>query len=598
MRTSTGSGLIFLLLTACPAPNTEPDPPAPPSPTLGDFAPTCATDVIDCAEYDDGTLIFDDETGEGIRGVELGAEGRMRLTVDDPAEWLARLTPGTVMIRQRGDRTPFLRRVVEARAVDDAIELETERARLKDAFRRGRFRRKVRVASQDDVLNTQPLTLGCDVEFPFANNQGRVGLRGCSLDVDVELEVTGSWGFEQGDFGEVVVVGEVVAGTEVFLEFDGSAAFAGERSLQKKVVPLLPVPGLADLIIETRAGYNVGVTGTATATTGFDYVGSLRAGAGYMIGDGLYGVWEPASDFDRRPFELSAQATVAGEVYVKPTFAFAAFSTLEASVGVKVYGATQISADATVKEEIGGELSVDADLCYDVSVGVKPVIEVEASLLGVVQLASVELSPPPHFQTSLLNECVEVNATTGAVCGASDACQVDADCAPVDACHVASCADCQCAQRALADCCLDDADCAVDELVGRLDPVCRANRCEHALVTGGCSDDADCNDDRPETEDRCVVGTNARRTCEHELTVEPVATPLGVHRCRTAAACDDGDASTIDACTLRECEHTPVPPCGGSCDDGDPATTDACVDDACTHTRQFVGATTSLPIRR
>jgi hypothetical protein len=499
----------------------------------------------------------------------------MRVVVQDPDGWLARLQPGTVMIRQRPDRTPFLRRVVEARAVGDAIELETERARLKDAFRRGRFRRQVRVSSQDDVINTQPLTLGCDVEFSFADEQGKVGLRGCSIDVDVDVEVTGSWGFEQGDFGEVVVVGEVVAGTEIFLKFDGSAAFAGERALQKKIVPLVPIPGIADLVVETRAGYNIGVTGTASATTGFDYTGSVRAGAGYLIGDGLYGVWEPTSDFDRRPFELTAQATVSGEVYLTPTFAFEAFSSLDASVGVKVYGATQISADATVKEEIGGELSVDADLCYDVSVGVEPVIGVEASLFGIARLASIELSPPPHFETSLLNECVEINTTTGAVCDAGDACRVDADCAPADACHVASCEDCQCTQRALMDCCLTDDDCAVDELVARLDPVCRANRCEHTLVTGGCTDDADCDDSRPETADACVIGANARRSCEHDVIVEPVSRPLGVHRCRTAAACDDGDDSTIDACTQRECEHTPAPPCGGTCDDGDPATTDA-----------------------
>ena len=322
--------VVVALGTSC---ETQPSAnvPAPvTAPTLSDLAPTCEGEVVDCAEYADETIIFDDEAAEGIISVEVNESGRMRLAVEDTARWMARLQPGTPMVRQRQNRTPFLRRVIEARELDGVIEVETERARLKDAFRRGRFRKSVRVSTIDADPNTQPLKVGCDVDFEIGGGAAHAGLEGCTLDLDVDVVVTGSWGFSHGDFGEVVVEGAVIAGTDIYFELDGSVAFGAERSLNKKVVALLAYPGLLDLVVETRAGYNVGLDGTALATTGFDYEATLRAGAGYLIGDGLYGVWEPESTFTRRPFALDASVSIAGEVYVKPTFAIAAFSSLDA----------------------------------------------------------------------------------------------------------------------------------------------------------------------------------------------------------------------------------------------------------------------------
>ncbi len=587
---------VLALVPACD-PDTPPSTPEPlTAPTLGDMAPTCEGDVVDCAEYADDTIIFDDEAAEGIISVDVNEAGRMRLVVEDTARWLARLQPGTPMVRQRQSRTPFLRRVIEAREVDGAIEIETEKARLKDAFRRGRFRKTVRVSTIDADPNTQPLTVGCDVDFEIGDGAAHAGLEGCTIDLDVDVVVTGSWGFSQGDFGEVVVEGAVIAGTDIYFELDGSLAFGAERSLYKKVVPLVAFPGLIDLVVDTRAGYNAGLDGTALATTGFDYEASLRAGAGYLIGDGLYGVWEPESSFTRRPFELDASVTISGEVYIKPTFAISAFSSLDASVGVKIYGQAQVSADATVKEEIaGGAVSVDADLCYDIAVGVDPIIEAEASVLGIVTLASVSLSPPPHYHRSLLNECVEVNFNTDTVCTADAACQIDADCAPSDACHVARCtAECRCAERPLKDCCLSDDEC---EGVGvRAEAVCVGNRCAQKLAIGACSDDDDCDDGKVDTVDACGLD-GARPSCTHTAAVnEP--SPLGVHACLNAAGCDDDDDTTIDSCVLAQCEHTPVPPCGGSCDDGQAGTIDSCVDNRCTHVVAPRGSTGVLPLQR
>lgn len=588
--------VVVALGTSC---ETQPSAnvPAPvTAPTLSDLAPTCEGEVVDCAEYADETIIFDDEAAEGIISVEVNESGRMRLAVEDTARWMERLQPGTPMVRQRQNRTPFLRRVIEAREVDGVIEVETERARLKDAFRRGRFRKSVRVSTIDADPNTQPLKVGCDVDFEIGGGAAHAGLEGCTLDLDVDVVVTGSWGFSHGDFGEVVVEGAVIAGTDIYFELDGSVAFGAERSLNKKVVALLAYPGLLDLVVETRAGYNVGLDGTALATTGFDYEATLRAGAGYLIGDGLYGVWEPESTFTRRPFALDASVSIAGEVYVKPTFAIAAFSSLDASVGIKVYGEAQISADATVKEEIaGGPISVDADLCYDIAVGVEPVIEAEASVLGIVSLASVSLSPPPHFHRSLLNECVEVNFGADTVCTADATCQIDADCAPSDACHVARCtADCRCAERPLKDCCLSDDECS--GIGVRAEGVCVGNRCAQKLAIGACSEDDDCDDGKVDTVDTCGLN-GARPSCIHTANVNDPS-PLGVHACLNAAGCDDENDATIDSCVLAQCEHTPVPPCGGSCDDGKAGTLDSCIDNRCTHVVIPQGTAGVLPLQR
>jgi hypothetical protein len=264
---------VVAFAVGCDPPSSSDTPEPLTAPALGDLAPTCEGGVIDCAEYADDTVIFDDEAAEGIVSAELNDAGRLRLVVDDTAGWLSRLQPGTPIVRQRQDRAPFLRRVIEAREVDGVIEVETEKARLKDAFRRGRFRKSVRVSTIDADPNTQPLTVGCDVDFELGDGAAHAGLDGCTVDLDVDVEVTGSWGFSHGDFGEVVVEGAVVAGTDIYFELDGSLAFGAERSLSKKVIPLLAFPGLIDLVVDTRAGYNVGLDGTALATTGFDYEG-------------------------------------------------------------------------------------------------------------------------------------------------------------------------------------------------------------------------------------------------------------------------------------------------------------------------------------
>lgn len=164
-------------------------------------------------------------------------------------------------------------------------------------------------------------------------------------------------------------------------------------------------------------------------------------------------------------------------------------------------------------------------------------------------------------------------------------CDADADCDDGDVCTTDACTDGRCAFTAIADCCVDAADCA-DDGNDCTTATCVANVCGTENVADGTA----CNDGDACTEDDACTGGACGGT---------------------DVACDDGDVCTSDSCDAATgCVFTAIPGCcevdgdcaagevcvemqcveGIPCDDANPCddsnvcTTDACVDGICAFT--------------
>ena len=133
---------------------------------------------------------------------------------------------------------------------------------------------------------------------------------------------------------------------------------------------------------------------------------------------------------------------------------------------------------------------------------------------------------------------------------------------------------------------------------------CAAGTCNHAPVSGTCSDgdacttgDAcaagkckpgiakACNDGQSCTVDACSKGTcvftpEAKACDDGNACTVGDACKAGVCAAGGAKDCNDGVACTQDLCTKGTCSH---PPLAGTCDDKDPCTADTCGPKGCQH---------------
>lgn len=580
---------------------------------LGELPTACTDDPLkECAEPEPNALSLNREEDLGVVRAELvdDEKGTVEIELLPSSVLFDRLTKGRVVYRNREGRKPILRRIEEVTREGNTLTVRTTRARLKDAFTRGRIHRKVKVDTKELAMqgvgpqpasadgepigsSSQALSWGCNVTIPLVvvpvgAGSASAGMKDCSVGLDLDIDVDGDWGFGAGDFAEITATGTVTAGTTAYIDAGASVTAGGEKTLAGYKIPT-GVPGVSvdvDLIVGAGLVTNAAIH----AEAGFDYEGSLTAGVGYQMGDGFYTVWDPQSTFSERPPSFEFTGTLAAEVYIKPHIGLVALESLEGFIEAKAFAGLTITSSVEGMAALSpGKVEVDSKVCYDLSVGLAPIVGAELSVVGLVKLAEYSYTPFV-VETSLLNECVAATSVEDTSCKASDECVVSADCTPPDVCSAPACtSNCTCAFKKIPGCCLTDAECKPEgetytgKVGGLTTYACVSNQCVARAGQALCNTNADCDDGVKGTVDTCVhPGQVGLARCKHTVNTALGYTPPLA--CLVPAdTCDDGDPSTLDACTLDGCVHTPLPPCGGTCNDGDPSTSDTCLAGVCKH---------------
>jgi len=131
-------------------------------------------------------------------------------------------------------------------------------------------------------------------------------------------------------------------------------------------------------------------------------------------------------------------------------------------------------------------------------------------------------------------------------------CTVSDDCTPSDACQTATCtASGECVETATDGCCV-----STDQCLQNADTCtatsCQNNQCVDVAIDNCCESHAEC----PVSTTPCLEATcGANNRCSLTAVCDC---------CETSADCDDGDANTVDECSLfsgdveGQCYHTPV----------------------------------------
>lgn len=595
----------------------------------------------ECLEPATSALRLDDEEGLGIVRIDPLDTGIVEIELNPSSTLRERVRPGVTLVRGRPKRKPVLRKVESVEVVGNVLRVQTKEATFRDAYQRGRIKRRVRfdrtemakASAADLSVRTQsggPVGID-DCTGPLFKPPGAafsVSLPKCRFVLGLDIDIDWVWGAPSvPESWEFSATGSVSSELLARLEIAGQGTLGTENKLFD--FPDIPVPGL-DITIggELLVGYSVTSTGALTAEAGFTYDASRTIGFGWQQSFKVYDFGSSEKTFKQLGPTITGHAAMIGEVYVKPVITVKAFGVVGGSAGLKAYAALSLAGDAATGQA--------GKVCYDLSAGLAPTFGLEAGVLGWHPIKKEWETA--GFQTTLDSQCT-VNPVANS-CKATDVCRADGDCPAKNACKLPSCGDdCLCHETTIEGCCLTDDDCDIPTFAstGGFPGACVDNKCkwmpgapagvaERAagigkggkgksfgvkestgpggatfFHAGPCENNNQCSDFDPETSDVCLEDLG----CSHyPLMPDAEPSPAGTwsggaaktknvdtgRACTTLADCRvDGDANTLEECRNQRCIRTTLPSKPGvkrclvdaQCDDGNPDTRDLCIQRKC-----------------
>lgn len=516
----------------------------------------------ECLEQSETAVSFDKHTGFGVEKVAV-KDGNVLLELKPGVELPNKIQAGAVIFRTpKLGRPGFLRKIDSVQRNGNQVLIQTSPATLKEAFPKGRIRRKVSIsaemlkqafeaqqASGATGASGQPLTIGFnDCSGTIFNSQFKgvdidVSLQQCSVTFTPDIELYIHWGGLLPDEITAIASGAFDAKFKALAKLSAAVTHAKEIRLLTIAVP---IPAIASTIEMTvNAGYHLDANAMLEVTSGFETDAKIDVGFRWENGNAVEEIWDPVSNYTPIPTTFAMEGSADGEIYLRPQIALKFLGSAGPTLDLKAYlGLNAYSRKFGEVETSPGVYTTDHDVCYELVAGLQPNLGVEVSILGISLLS--ESFALTTLETMLVDECLSyqtVNNTTG--CPVPTECVTAEDCGSSElTCKLYTCSsDCKCNSWDAAFCCKTNADCDDADICTA--DVCHATggTCSYAPIYGCCRNDAECDDGLPHTFDSC----DANNKCQHDKSSGDVDCNT-VMCCTTDADCGDGNPLTQDTC--------------------------------------------------
>lgn len=521
-----------------------------------------------CLEPARDTIRIDDEDRLAIATSEFDeTNGVLRLQLRPGASLPPGVRVGAILHRGRKDRRPLLHRITAMDVNGGDVRLRVARARVKDAFARGRIRVRLPLSDEGTAMpldvakqtaaTANAISLGIgpkdcagvvfDKTLATVNAVGNVKLEleECRFRLTAYADATLIWDttLVNVDKLEVVVGGGIDAALHSKLTLGLSGGYGESKQIWVGPPAVFSIGGIViTLNPSVRAGYSLSGKAVITSAQGFDLTDSVEVGFGYSDRLGWYSVDERTSTFSKYGPTVTVDGNVTAKAWVEPVIDIKAFGFVGGSITLKGFAEAQLTSSAS---QVGNAYT--GEICTQLDVGLTPTIGAVAELVGVTLFSEyVELFTVR--KTLLPKTC---SAYTGPVyenCSSSSECCNDGACPPPATPGLT--VECQ-KQQAVSD---------GDRYT------CQTIVPDNYCVPGSTT--ANCDDGIAYTKDECIDYACTHRVLgasESTAGLDPAAvTPAcaAPSCCYLDSDCADGVRGTVDTCV----KPLPLPSVKGSCE--------------------------------
>jgi hypothetical protein len=445
-----------------------------------------------------------------IASVERGELGVLLITLKQGSDTPEQLTKSAVLMRpalKNKKGSGVLNRIAEINRDGDLLTIQTEPAKMTEAFKKFRLKRKVAVQNTNTKADGVSTTWDCSFMYPADSTQGQVGLETCDVKIGLEADLQLEFGFGTETFFRMVFTGDLQFDAMARAWFDVEYYNNPEKELFDIDFPIPGTQGLLDVSLSLVAGAEFDVDATGEILAGFGYSKTVSIGCQYKNGEFSIINEDRTTKYTSGPtVDLAGHATT--EAYLKARLGLETSGLLAGSsfwIQIKPY----VQASLVAKEDCKQTFIDDVP---------KALIEVEVAAsagltiymgydLGIFGIDIAEGEKNLYQETWDIVSPTVFDIPKGDCCGSGNhawECHDNDKCQTAIACNGMH----ECVYEQEANCCSNDADCEPDNP----DP-CRKWTCEVTAESSKCKStvkpfcqcgsDADCDDGNECTNDAC-----------------------------------------------------------------------------------------------